>query len=69
MSIKFEPTHRHKKGGLYRVLCSAKLEADESDVIVYYDREGNVWVRSKQEFYDGRFKPLSNHSLDSHLNR
>lgn len=60
MSTKtaWTPTHRHKKGGLYRLLCDAKLESDESDVIVYYDKEGNVWVRSKAEFYDGRFTPL-----------
>lgn len=59
MNTQFEPTHRHKKGGLYRVLCDAKLESDESDVVVYYDREGRVWVRSKSEFYDGRFKALT----------
>ena len=52
------PTHQHKKGGQYRLLCDAKLESDESDVIVYYDQEGKVWVRSKEEFFDGRFTPL-----------
>ena len=52
------PTHRHKKGGLYRVLGRAVLEADRSDVVVYDDAEGTVWVRPVDEFEDGRFSPV-----------
>lgn len=52
------PTHRHKKGGVYRVVMEAILEADRSDVVVYDDAQGTVWVRSKAEFYDGRFTKI-----------
>ena len=52
------PTHRHRKGGLYRVLGRAILESDRSDVIVYDDAEGTVWVRPVEEFEDGRFSPV-----------
>lgn len=55
---KWRPTHRHKKGGLYRVLGQAVLEADRSNVVVYDDVEGTVWVRPVMEFEDGRFTPL-----------
>ncbi|MEM9583123.1 MAG: DUF1653 domain-containing protein [Pseudomonadota bacterium] len=48
-------THRHKKGGLYRFIAEAVLEADRSDVVIYDDVDGQIWVRSKREFYDGRF--------------
>ena len=52
------PTHRHRKGGLYRVLGQAVLEADRTDVVVYDDAEGTVWVRPVAEFEDGRFTPV-----------
>lgn len=51
-------THRHRKGGLYRVLMHATLESDRSDVVIYDDAEGAVWVRPTSEFYDGRFETL-----------
>lgn len=51
-------THRHKKGGLYRMVGPAILEADRSDVVIYDDADGTVWVRSTDEFHDGRFTPL-----------
>ncbi|MEN8840621.1 MAG: DUF1653 domain-containing protein [Octadecabacter sp.] len=54
----WQATHRHKKGGLYRLVGPATLEADRSDVVIYDDADGTVWVRSKAEFYDGRFTPL-----------
>ena len=53
------PTHRHKKGGRYRVIMHAVLESDRSDVVVYDDAQGDVWVRPVEEFYDGRFTNLS----------
>lgn len=56
----WRPTHRHlKSGGDYRVICTATLEADRSDAVVYDDKDGTVWVRSAMEFYDGRFAPLT----------
>ncbi|MEM6406851.1 MAG: DUF1653 domain-containing protein [Pseudomonadota bacterium] len=51
-------THVHKKGGRYRVIMHAVLETDRSDVVVYDDADGNVWVRPATEFYDGRFELL-----------
>ncbi|SMX32661.1 DUF1653 domain-containing protein [Octadecabacter ascidiaceicola] len=57
-SAPWAATHRHRKGGLYRVIGPAILEADRSSVVIYDDAEGTVWVRSKAEFYDGRFTPL-----------
>lgn len=48
-------THRHRKGGLYRHRTDGVLEADMSDVVIYDDAEGRVWVRPKSEFDDGRF--------------
>ncbi|MBW4708203.1 hypothetical protein KX928_10445 [Roseobacter sp. YSTF-M11] len=56
-------THRHRKGGLYRVLARGILESDRSDVVIYDDPDGTVWVRCAREFEDGRFipeKPASN---------
>lgn len=49
------PTHRHKKGGLYRVLAHGTWEPDRSPVVIYDDAEGTIWVRPNSEFEDGRF--------------
>ena len=53
------PTHRHRKGGHYRVLSHGILEKDRSDVVIYDDAKGQVWVRPVAEFYDGRFEALA----------
>ena len=55
---RFVPTHRHRKGGLYRKLAEGVLEADRSAVVIYDDAEGTIWVRDAGEFGDGRFTPL-----------
>jgi hypothetical protein len=52
------PTHRHRKGGLYRILAEGVWEPDRSPVVVYDDAAGTVWVRPKDEFEDGRFEVL-----------
>lgn len=54
----WKPTHRHRKGGLYRVVASGVWEADRSPVVIYDDEEGQVWVRPTEEFEDGRFAIL-----------
>ena len=54
----WQPTHRHHKGALYRVIGPAILEADQSNVMIYDDADGTVWVRPTDEFGDGRFSPL-----------
>ena len=53
------PTHRHRKGGLYRLLGHGVDEATRGPVAIYDDAEGTTWVRSLVEFEDGRFTPLS----------
>ncbi|WP_375280493.1 hypothetical protein [Pseudooctadecabacter sp.] len=55
----WHPTHRHKKGGGYRLLGYGVLEADRSRVAIYDDAEGTVWVRDAAEFEDGRFTPVT----------
>lgn len=54
----WRPTHRHKKGGLYRVMTDAVNEADRVPVVVYDDVDGQVWVRPASEFWDGRFTAI-----------
>lgn len=56
---RWRATHKHRKGGFYRVIGSAVLEADRSDVVIYDDANGAIWVRARAEFYDGRFTPLT----------
>ena len=58
-SLHWAPTHMHKKGGAYRHLHDGILEADHSAVVIYDDRDGQVWVRPHDEFHDGRFSPLA----------
>lgn len=52
------PTHRHRSGGLYRLLTHGINEADRSAVAIYDDASGTVWVRNAAEFGDGRFTPV-----------
>lgn len=52
------PTHRHRKGGLYRLIGHGIAEATRSPVAIYDDEEGTIWVRDADEFADGRFTPL-----------
>ena len=60
--------YRHYKGGLYELVCIAKLESDLSDMIVYRAADGSIWTRPKDVFFqlvdvDGemvpRFAPVS----------
>jgi len=53
------PTHRHRKGGLYRVLSDGIYEPDRSAVVIYDDVDGSVWVRPASEFWDGRFATIT----------
>ncbi|MES2152862.1 MAG: DUF1653 domain-containing protein [Pseudomonadota bacterium] len=60
--------YRHYKGGLYELVCVAKLEADLSEMIVYRAADGSFWTRPKAVFFqlvevDGalvpRFAPVA----------
>ena len=47
---------RHRKGGLYRVVCVAMEEATKTPVVVYQaEATGLTWTRPHAEFTDGRF--------------
>lgn len=53
--------YRHKKtGGVYRVISdTALLEADKTAAVVYQsEADGVVWIRSAEQFYDGRFERI-----------
>lgn len=54
----WQATHRHKKGGLYRLISYGTDEATRAPVAIYDDAYGTVWVRVAAEFDDGRFTPL-----------
>jgi hypothetical protein len=49
---------RHRKtGGIYRIICAARLEATLEEVIVYRSEStGETWVRLKEQMFDGRFE-------------
>ena len=57
-AASWAPTHQHRKGGMYRVICHGFLESDRSDVVIYDDADGTTWVRAVAEFEDGRFTRL-----------
>ncbi len=45
-----------KTGGLYRIVCLAKVEATLEDVYVYQAlRNMTYWTRPQSEMLDGRF--------------
>ncbi|GAB5605895.1 DUF1653 domain-containing protein [Sideroxyarcus sp. TK5] len=60
--------YRHYKGGIYEIVCEAKLEADPKvTLMIYKSDEGLIWARPKDIFFetvqhDGktvpRFSPL-----------
>lgn len=53
------PTHRHRKGGLYRLIARARIEATLEPCAVYVSVTDDLaWVRPEAEFEDGRFTPL-----------
>lgn len=49
-----EKYRHYSRGGEYEIVCLAKNEADESDVVVYkalYD-QGHIWVRPLSNFVE-----------------
>lgn len=52
--------YRHYKGGLYEIVCTATLESDLSEMIVYRAADGSIWTRPKAVFFemvDGAWVP------------
>lgn len=60
--IPFKPDQKiqHvKTGGLYRIVCIAKVEATKEDVFVYQALSNmTYWTRPFAEMLDGRFIPI-----------
>lgn len=46
---------RHRKGGVYEVVCCAVVESSLDVAVVYAGADGVRWVRPLSEFMDGRF--------------
>ncbi len=45
--------YRHYKGGIYEIVCEARLEADpEVMMMVYQSAEGLIWTRPKDVFFE-----------------
>lgn len=45
--------YRHYKGGLYEIICEAKLESDPSvTLIIYCSEQGQTWARPKEIFFE-----------------
>lgn len=56
--------YRHKTRGTIHILQGcARLQTstpltDMAEVVVYFSEDGECWVRSKAEFFDGRFEAI-----------
>lgn len=48
---------RHRKGGLYTVLCQANQSETGELLTIYVGEDGQVWARPSEMFNDGRFAP------------
>ncbi len=46
--------YRHYKGGLYELVCEAKLEADPTVTLMIYRSlsDGQIWARPKTVFFE-----------------
>ncbi len=45
--------YRHYKGGIYEIVCEAKLESDPDVVMmIYKSEEGLIWARPKNVFFE-----------------
>ena len=61
--------YRHYKGGIYEIVCVAKLETDPTvSMIVYKSSDGTIWTRPEEVFFESmkvndaflpRFAPVS----------
>lgn len=45
--------YRHYKGGIYEIVCEAKLESDPAVIMmVYRSSDGSVWTRPRDVFFE-----------------
>jgi hypothetical protein len=45
--------YRHYKGGVYEIVCEAKLEADPNIIMmIYRSEEGPIWARPREAFFE-----------------
>jgi hypothetical protein len=45
--------YRHYKGGIYEIVCEAKLESDPSvTLIIYKSANGLIWARPSEVFFE-----------------
>ena len=45
--------YRHYKGGIYKVICEARLESDPSVIMmVYKSEDDSVWTRPRIVFFE-----------------
>jgi hypothetical protein len=59
--------YRHKRtGGIYEVICTAThLPSKLHDLVVYRSIEtGEIWARSRDKFFDGRFEKIESGEVD-----
>ena len=49
----FKPTHRHYKGGLYRVIETGVIHSETDELMVLYQTaDGRLFVRPQQMFFE-----------------
>jgi len=45
--------YRHYKGGIYEIVCEARLESDPDVIMVVYKSEdGLIWTRPSDVFFE-----------------
>jgi len=45
--------YRHYKGGIYEIVCEARLESDPNVImIVYKSSDGSIWTRPSDVFFE-----------------
>ncbi|MFA6122103.1 MAG: DUF1653 domain-containing protein [Sideroxydans sp.] len=45
--------YRHYKGGIYEIVCEAKLESDSTIIMmIYRSHDGSTWARPKEVFFE-----------------
>lgn len=61
--------YRHYKGGMYDLVCEAKLESDPTIIMmIYRSHDGSTWARPRDVFFElvevegrmvRRFEPIN----------